>query len=177
MGAMCGVCRHESRMDIDRDLLGLAGRKLTQREVAAKYGLGRGQVQRHVTSNHVSRVMSAVAQETTLLHGNGLLQEIGVLYETTQRIMAKAENAEDLKTAISAIREARGCMETFARIGLALAKGEDEPDTTDRSKLDDAIDDALKRRQARLSLPEASARPVDPDDEVAEAEVVEDEPV
>jgi hypothetical protein len=97
------------------------------------------------------------------------LKEIAALYETSHRILQKAESATDLKTAISAVKEARGCIETFARIGLSLAKGEDEKDETDRSSLDDAIDEALKRRQARLALPP----PVLRDEEVAEAEIVD----
>lgn len=170
MGSMCGVCRHADRMEIDRDLLGLGATKLTQVEVAHKYGLGRGQVQRHVHNNHVSRVMSAVAEEVTILHGNGLLQEIAALYETSHRILQRAESATDLKTALQAVREARGCIETFARIGLALAQGEDEEKGTDRSDLDDAIDEALKRRERRLALPAADPDPRD----VVEAEIVEE---
>lgn len=162
MGVPCGVCRHSDRLDIDRELLGLAGPKLSQVEIARKYGLGRGQVQRHVKSNHVSRVMSAVADEVTVLHGNQMLQEIATLYETTQRIMSRAEKAADLKTAIAAIKEARGCIETFARIGLALAKGEDDKREDDRPDLDAAIDEALRRRHLALEAP------------VEEAEIVED---
>lgn len=169
MAARCGVCTHADRMDIDRELLGLAGPKLTQVQIAQKYGLGRGQVQRHVKSNHVSRVMSAVADEQTILHGNGLLREIATLYETTQRIMSRAEHADDLRTAVSAIREARGCIETFAKIGLALASGENDEEDTGRTPLDVRIDEALARREERLALPS-------PDDEVVEAEVVDEGP-
>lgn len=161
-------------MDIDRELLGLAGPKLTQVEIARKYGLGRGTIQRHVSNNHVSRVMSAVAEEVTILHGNGLLQEIASLYETTQRIMSRAEHADDLKTAVSAIREARGCIETFAKIGLALAKDEsDEDDGKDRSRLDDAIDDALAKRHKRLAI-SAPADARQDDDTIEDAEIVTD---
>lgn len=171
MGVRCGACYHPDRIDIDRDILGLGAHKLTQAEVARKYGLGRGVIQRHIHSNHVSRVMSAVQDEVTALHGTGLLHEIATLYETTQRILSRAEHADDLKTAISAVKEARGCIETFARIGLALAKGEDESDKSDRPDLDRAIDEALQRREKRLALPS----PEVDDDEPAEAEIVDDE--
>lgn len=168
MGEMCGVCRHPQRLDIDRDILGLAGAKLTQTEIGHKYGLGRGVIQRHIHNNHVSRVISAVAEEVTILHGNGLLMELAQLYETANRILVQAENAKDLKTALTAIKEMRGTIETFSRIGLSLAKGETEKGSdSDRSALDDAIDEALKKRHAALM-----AAP-DDDDGVVEAVVVE----
>jgi hypothetical protein len=161
-------------MEIDAALIG-AGQygRLTQAQCSKKWGLGRGQLSRHVNNGHISKVMAAVQSQVTILHGQGLLTEIATLYERAQNLMLKAENAYDLRTAVSAVREARGCIETFARIGLALAQGEDAGGD-DRPDLDQAIDDALNRRAARIALEERTSIGHQSDQEVVEAEVVPD---
>lgn len=176
MGTRCGVCSHPSLMEIDAALIG-AGQygKMNQAQCAAKWGLGRGQLSRHVNNGHISRVMTAVADQVTILHGQGLLREVATLYERAQNLMLKAENADDLRTAVAAVREARGCIETFARIGLALAQGEDKGGD-DRPDLDQAIDAALRKREARIMIEERTSLGHHNDDEPVEGEIVPDDP-
>jgi hypothetical protein len=164
------VCHHPNVVDIDAALLGVGDTgKLSQRQVCERWGLGRGQVSRHVNNGHIAAIMSAVAGEVTALHGQGLLTELASLYERANRLLAKAEHADDSKVAIAAIRECRGVIETFARIGLAMSQGEDPGGDEDRPDLDSKIDEALRRREKRLALAEST-------DDVVEAEVVEEIP-
>lgn len=152
MGARCGVCNHPNRVDVDAALLGLGDQgKMTQAQVCHKWGLGRGQVQRHVHNGHIAAIMTAATNEVTMLHGQGMLLELANLYERAQRLLSRAETTSDHKVALMAIRECRGVIETFARIGLALTQGED-PKDDDRPDLDSKIDQAIKRRDQRLAL-------------------------
>lgn len=156
----CSVCSHGQRIDIDGHLLGAGRARLSQREVARRYGLSRASVGRHA-AGHIAPLMAAVQGQVTALHGVGLLTEIATLYERTMRLLSRAENSDDLRTAIAAIREARGCIETWGRVGLSLAQQvEEEP--ADATGLDARITRAIEARDHRAMAAT-----------VAEAEVVE----
>lgn len=160
MATQCSVCSHAQRIDIDGHLIGAGRERLSQREVARRYGLARASVGRHAAA-HIAPLMAAVQGQVTALHGVGLLTEIASLYERTMRLLSRAENADDLRTSIAAIREARGCIETWGRVGLSLSQQvEDEP--ADATGLDARISLALEARTQRADMAE-----------VAEAEVVE----
>lgn len=161
-------------MDIDAALIGVGihGR-LTQAECAKKYGLGRGQLSRHVQNGHIAAVMAAVSDKVTALHGEGMLTELAGLYERAQRMLAKAEHADDTKVAIQAIREARGCIETFAKIGLAMAQGQQADPEDTRGDLDSKIDEALRRRERRLAVEQENPTS-GADEDVVEAEIVDE---
>lgn len=144
MARACSVCSHPDHLDIDASLLGAGRERLSQRDVARLYGLSRASVQRHA-ADHVAPIMRAVADQVTRLHGETLLVELGGLYERTIRLLDKAEQSGDLRTAVSAVREARGAVETFAKVGLALSAQGPEPEAL-RTDLDDRIDAALRAR-------------------------------
>jgi len=146
MARTCSVCSHPAHLDIDAALLGAGGARLSHREVAARWGLSRASVQRHAGA-HIAPVMRAVAEQAGVLHAENLLQKLGSLYERTVRMLDQAEAAGDLRTAVAAVREARGTVETFARVGLALAQRE-EPEESARDDLDERIEAALAGRLA-----------------------------
>lgn len=173
MPVRCGVCAHPQRVDIDADLLGVGDRgKVTQAQVCQRYGLGRGQVQRHVGRGHIAAVMTAVKGQVTEFQGANLLIKLGELYEKADRLMGKAEQADDLRTAVAAVGQARAVIETFAKVGIALAQGDEHAGQEQAgSGVDDAITEQLRRRQERLAIEAPTSS--DPDDEVAEAEIVD----
>ncbi len=168
MARTCSVCAHPDHLAIDAALLGAGGPKRSHRDLALHYGLSRAAVQRHAAS-HVPEVLRAVQSQAGLLHAETMLTELGGLYERTVRLLDRAEAAEDHRTVVAAIREARQVVESFAKVGLAMANHQADRDASaGRADLDDLIERALEDRMNR-------ALPAPPlvDDEVVVGEVVE----
>lgn len=171
MAQLCKVCIHPDHLAIDAALLGAGGPKRSYRDLALQYGMSRASLQRHAAS-HVPEVLRAVQSQAGLLHAETMLSELGGLYERTVRLLDAAEQTEDRKTAIGAIREARQVIESFARVGLAMANHEAQRAETEVGiDLDALIGDALERR-AKRALP---APPLQ-DEDVVEGVVVPPSP-
>jgi hypothetical protein len=146
MSRACSVCSHPDHLDIDAALLGAGTERLSGRAVAQRWGLSRASVQRHAQA-HIAPVLRAVTEQAGTLHAESMLQQLAGAYERIVRLADRAEAAGDLRTAVSAVREIRGTVETFARVGLAMAQHV-EPEEDQRIDLDDRIDAALSRRMA-----------------------------
>lgn len=173
MARACSVCSHAQHLDIDAALLGAGTARLSHREVAVRYGLSRASVQRHAVS-HIAPIMRAVTEQAGLLHAESMLSELGRLYERAIRNIDRAEAGGEPNEVSAALREARSSIETFAKIGLAMAQRE-EPEEDRRSDLDDRIEEALRNRAHRGVSAIGPGGPVDPlsDDQVEEAVVIE----
>jgi hypothetical protein len=120
MPRSCTVCSHEARAEIDRALV--AGQ--SSYVLADRYSsLSRPAIERH-KANHLpaSLVMAQAAEEVA--QADSLLEQVRDLQSRAYGILDKAEAADDLRTALGAIREARGNLELLAKL---LGELDDRP--------------------------------------------------
>ena len=105
---MCSLPRREA---IDRALVGGA----SNRSVASLYDVSEAAVRRHRT-NHLPARMVMAEKAAELVEADNLLDQVGDLQRRALAILDRAEEAGELKTALSAIREARGNLELLAKL-------------------------------------------------------------
>ncbi len=108
----CTICSHPDREAIDEALVAgestgmLAGRYRTIDERALR---------RH-RSNHVPATLARAHDAEEVATADNLLEKVQSLQSRTLSILDKAEGAGDLRTALGAIREARGNVELLAKL-------------------------------------------------------------
>jgi hypothetical protein len=111
MPRTCSVCVHPERALIDQALI--AGQ--TNRFIAVQFSLSATAVQRH-KDNHMPASMALASQAAEVARGDSLLDQVRCLQARALGILEKAEQANDLRMALMAIREARGTLELLARL-------------------------------------------------------------
>ncbi len=112
MPRSCTVCTHPKREEIDRALVG--GESAA--EIAGRYRtVGERAVRRH-RSNHLPAELVMAEKAAEVAEADTLLGQVGDLQRRALDILGKAEEAGELKTALSAIREARGNLELLAKL-------------------------------------------------------------
>ena len=112
MARSCTVCTHPKREQIDRALV----EGVSAAEIAGRYRtLGERAVRRH-RSNHLPARMVMAEKAAELVEADNLLDQVGDLQRRALGILDRAEEAGELKTALSAIREARGNLELLAKL-------------------------------------------------------------
>ncbi len=111
MPRSCTVCSLPRREAIDRALVGGA----SNRSVASLYDVSEAAVRRH-RSNHLPARMVMAEKAAELVEADNLLDQVGDLQRRALAILDRAEEAGELKTALSAIREARGNLELLAKL-------------------------------------------------------------
>jgi hypothetical protein len=108
----CTVCSHPEREAIDRALVEgqssgkLAGRYRTLDERA---------IRRH-RSNHLPTALARAREAEEVSRADDLLEQVVGLQDRALTILGRAENSGDLRTALGAIREARGNLELLAKL-------------------------------------------------------------
>ena len=111
MPRTCTVCSHPAREAIDEALVeGVAFPAL-----AAKYGVSKDALSRHKAKHLPAKLVMARAAEE-VAQADSLLDQVRDLQARAHRILDKAEDAGDLRTALGAIREVRGNLELLARL-------------------------------------------------------------
>jgi len=115
MPMSCSICGHRKRQEIDRALL----EKRPLRHTAAQFSTSTGALQRHRAHIHRDLVEAhqAVSRAEQFARAVSLLADVRTaegraerLLEVAEDILEKAREAEDLKTAIGAIRAAAHAM-------------------------------------------------------------------
>jgi hypothetical protein len=108
----CTVCGHADREAIDRALVaGESVRALARRYVP----LSVTALQRHKAS-HLPAAMLQAQCAAEVAHADGLLSQVRDLQRRALVILEKAEAANDLRTALQAIGQARANLELLARL-------------------------------------------------------------
>lgn len=110
MPQTCTVCKHGRRDAIDAALVGGG----TLRDIARQFALSKDALYRH--KDHIPPPTIQAAAAADVAHADNLLDQVKQLQAKTLSILAKAENAGDLKTAVGAIREAARLIELLARL-------------------------------------------------------------
>ncbi len=115
MPRSCTVCEHPEREAIDRALVGGA----SNRSAASLYDVSEAAVRRHKT-NHIPSTLAKAEEAKEAGRAGDLLGQVRALQGKTLGILLRAEGSGDLRTALGAIREARGNVELLAKLSGEL---------------------------------------------------------
>ena len=107
----CTICEHPDREAIDRALVGDS----SNLSVSSLFGVSESAVRRHKANHLPAKLVMAQAAEE-VAQADDLLQQVRDLQDRALAILGKAEAAGDLRTALGAIREARGNLELLAKL-------------------------------------------------------------
>ncbi len=111
MPRSCTICGHPNREAIDKALVGGA----SNRSVASLYDVSEAAVRRHKANHLPAKLVMAQAAEE-VAQADTLLEQVRDLQRRALDILDKAEEAGELRTALGAIREARGNLELLAKL-------------------------------------------------------------
>ncbi len=114
----CQVCRHADVAEIDRLLI--AG--TPQRQVAARFDVDRSAVQRHA-KKHVSEKLLQSHKAREMADADALAVQAQGLYNAAVGALVTARDSGRGREMLAACREARSCLETFAKITGAVTTG------------------------------------------------------
>jgi len=120
MPRTCTICSHPERNAIDRALI--ESRPL--REVARQYETSKDALLRH-KAEHLPGTLVKAKEAENIASADGLLKQIVDLQQRTLTVLEKAEDKEDLKTVLQAVRESRGNLELLAKMLGELHEGQD----------------------------------------------------
>ena len=111
MPRACTVCTHPQREEINKALV----RNEKFRYVAERYGLSTTALHRH-KAEHMPVALVKAQEAADVAEADDLLSQVRYLQGKAMSILGKAEAAGDLRTALGAIREARGNLELLAKL-------------------------------------------------------------
>ncbi len=115
MPRRCTVCTHKMRSDIDRALV----ERQPFRAIARQYSVSKDALIRH-HDDHLPASLVKAQEATEAARADALLAQVVDLRDKALGVLKKAETADDLRTAVSAIREARGCVELLGKLAGQL---------------------------------------------------------
>jgi hypothetical protein len=113
----CTVCSHAGRPAIDAALV--SGE--SNRRIAAQHGLVESSVRRHKAEHLADHLLQAREAEQAS-NADTLLGRLESLSRESLAILEGAKLAGDLRTALLAIGQARGCLELLAGMTAELAR-------------------------------------------------------
>jgi len=117
MPRTCSVCSHPQKAEIDAALVvGDAFRNIVER-----FGTSIGALFRHKA--HLPVGLAKAKEAGEVAQADSLLDQVRNLQASALRILSLAENAGDLRTALGAIREARGNLALLAELLGELQQG------------------------------------------------------
>lgn len=111
MPRKCTICTHAKRDAIDSALVNGE----SYRAIAAQFEVSTSALQRH-KGHHLPATLAQARNAGEATRGEDLLEQVGALRARALQILTQAEEAGELRTALAAIREARGCLELLARL-------------------------------------------------------------
>ncbi len=115
MPRVCTICTHEQRPEIDAALLN--GEAL--RDIAGRVPVSKSALARHAAEHIPAHLVKAKeAEEVT--QADTLLEQVRALQTRALSILDRADHSGDLKTALSAIREARSNLELLGKLAGEL---------------------------------------------------------
>jgi len=115
MPRRCTVCDHPQRHGIDGALVTGA----PYRSIAKRFELSESAVYRHKTEHLPAHLLRAREAEE-VAHADDLLEQVRHLQTHALDILACAEKAGDLRTALAAISQARGNLELLGKLAGEL---------------------------------------------------------
>ncbi len=111
MPRKCTVCAHTKRPAIDKALVA----RQTFRSVAHQFKVSKYALLRH-SDDHLPSSLVKAQQATEAAQADALLAQVVDLRDKALGVLEMAEGSADLRAAVSAIREARGCVELLGKL-------------------------------------------------------------
>jgi hypothetical protein len=111
MPRTCTICKHAQRDELDAALV--AGESF--RSIAERYGTSATALHRH-KARDIPRALARVMETENLDSNANLLGQVRDLISSAHGILSEAEGRGDHRTALMAIREARGTLELLGKI-------------------------------------------------------------
>ena len=115
MPRTCTICTHNKRPDIDQALVA----REPFRHIAKRYSVSTAALVRH-SDDHLPSSLVKAQDAREAADADALLAQVVDLRDKAFGIFDKAESSDDLRAAVSAIREARGCVELLAKLAGEL---------------------------------------------------------
>ncbi len=115
MPRVCTVCTHKSRPKIDKALV----ERERFRTIADQFGVSKTALLRH-HDDHLPAALVKAQDATEAAQADALLAQVVDLRDKALDVLDTAQGSEDLRAAIGAIREARGCVELLAKLAGQL---------------------------------------------------------
>jgi hypothetical protein len=114
---VCTVCSHEKRYEIEELL---ATRQGTYRGIARKYSVSEDAISRHVSSRHISQLLTLAADAERAAHADTLLDRLEALQGRTEEALAKAESSDNPFATFRGISEMRRNLELIGELTKEL---------------------------------------------------------
>ena len=115
MPRTCTICRHDEREAIDAALVA----RKPFRDIAGQHGVSKSALVRH-SDDHIPAELMKAQAATEAAQADALLAQVVGLRDKALGILGKAEGSNDLRVAIAAIHEARGCVELLGKLAGQL---------------------------------------------------------
>ena len=115
MSRRCTICTHKKREEIDSALVA----RDPFRTIADRFGVTKTSLIRH-SDDHLPASLVKAQEAAEAAQADNLLAQVCDLRDKALSVLESAENADDLRTAIAAIREARGCVELLGKLAGQL---------------------------------------------------------
>jgi hypothetical protein len=117
LGRVCTICSHEQRFAIEELL---ATRQSTYRAIARTYGVSEDAVSRHVSSRHVSQLISLAADAERAARADTLLDRIEGLQRRIEEFLTRIEHTDNYSATLGAFREMRSNLELIGEVTKEL---------------------------------------------------------
>ncbi len=115
MPRRCTICGHRSRANIDKALV----ERQPFRAIARQFTVSKDALIRH-HDDHLPTSLIRAQKATEAAQADALLAQVVDLRDKALGVLEQAEASKDLRTAVSAIREARGCVELLGKLAGQL---------------------------------------------------------
>ena len=115
MPRTCTIGRHAERAAIDSALV----ERRPFRDIAGQHKVSKSALVRHF-DDHLPSSLVKAQEATEAAQADALLAQVVDLRDKALGVLEQAEASEDLRTAVSAIREARGCVELLGKLAGQL---------------------------------------------------------
>ena len=117
MGRACTICTHAKRYEIEELL---ATRQCTYRGIARTYGVSEDAVSRHVSSRHVSQLISLAADAARAAQADTLLDRVEALQCRIEEFLSRIEHTDNYSATLGAFREMRSNLELIGEVSQEL---------------------------------------------------------
>ncbi len=115
MPRKCTICGHKSRAKIDQALV----ERQPFRNIAAQFRVSTSALVRH-SDDHLPAALVKAHDAREAADADALLARVVDYQNRAIAILEKAEAVDDFRSAISALREARGCTELLGKLAGQL---------------------------------------------------------
>ena len=115
MPRRCTICTHKSRAKIDKALV----ERERFRTIADQFGVSKSALLRH-SDDHLPAALVKAQAATEAAQADALLAQVVDLRDKALDVLDTAQGSKDLRAALGAIREARGCVELLAKLAGQL---------------------------------------------------------